>query len=137
MTREEAKELLPAITHFANGGNLWYYTHHNKIWNRQCSVILSNLHDQNIIEDKHFEARKAFSLGEEVEYLINGRWKMATNISDNPKMTYRPKSKEVYEWQWYYENNGRYILTREHYGDEHDKGKELFKFEPSKRKREC
>ena len=37
MTREKCKELLPAITHFVNGGNLWSYV--DKKWIKQKSVF--------------------------------------------------------------------------------------------------
>ena len=65
MTKEQAKKLLPAITHFAKGGNLWGYNSNE--WYKQSKLWLDDDGIQNIIEDKHFEARKADALGEEIE----------------------------------------------------------------------
>ena len=85
MTREQAKKLLPAITHFAKGGNLWCVDTLGQ-WKKQCVVAISNLASQNVIEDKHFEARKAYALGGEVMYFIHfegkQQWVVVTDSSD-------------------------------------------------------
>ena len=137
MTREEAKELHEAFNHFANGGDLWFYNPDINRWYKQ-----DNLYDKarpdicNVIEDKHFEARKAFALGEEIEYKREhfDRWHIIKDASWNDKIQYRPKLKEVYEWQWACRERGNYSLT-DYYTEKQalDYCSGCMKFEPSKR----
>ena len=140
MKREQVKELLPALTHFANGGNLWYWNQESKIWVKQEQLWIGEsvytIH--NIIEDKHFKARKAYALGEEIQYSANNG--KATYIDttlptwDN-LCVYRPKPKEVYEWQWLYPQHGlcNFAITQHKTMEEVLEG--CHKFEPSKRLR--
>jgi hypothetical protein len=65
MNREKAKELLPVITHFAKGGNLWTYTE-TAGWVVQSEICLHGLYS-NIIEDEFFEERKHYALGGDIE----------------------------------------------------------------------
>ena len=98
MTRDKAKKLLSVITHFANGGNLWYY--YNE-WNKQKELFdwNSGFKAFNVIEDKNFEARKAFSLGEDIEarrrsshYPWESVGKALCDFNDS--FEYRPKPKK-------------------------------------------
>ncbi len=139
MTREQAKLLSPVIKYFADGGNLWCYTTQRE-WIKQSEVLLFQNY-ANIIEDKHFEARKAFALGEDIEkrakYQDNSTGKWYTDINptwNNISYEYRPKPKEpVYEWQWIFKRNkSEYGMSSGFYSviaEELD----WVKFEPSKR----
>ena len=139
MPRKEAKTLLPAITHFANGGELWCYIPTSDRWLQQVNVCLGKGCDiSNIIKDKHFEASKADALGEEVEILINkytNEWQIVTHPQWGTHREYRPKPKEVYEWQWYRKSPaGVYVLTSNFFSEPLD-NREYTKFKPSKRLR--
>ena len=93
MTREQAKKLLPAITHFANGGELWCVDTLGE-WRQQTGVTCRILRAENIIKDKHFEVRKHSALGGEVETDTGntGVWKPAKSIiTDVNAIHYRPK----------------------------------------------
>ena len=127
MTRQQAKELSPAITHFANGGNLWY--DNGLIWNKQEEIYTqSDYHSNNIIEDKHFEARKAFALGEEIENQYGDTYRMKDGLlishskylpfseENIDRMDYKINFKEpVYEYQWVIRRNrDGYLKTTKH-----------------------
>ena len=105
MNKEECKKLLPAITHFVNGGELWYYSNTDRKWYKQDNFITqaegSKIH--NIIEDKHFEARKAYALGGEIEFRLTcmSSWLYSSKEPSWNEYEYRPKE-PVYEWQWIY-----------------------------------
>ena len=99
MTREECKELLPIIEHFAHGGNIWQYsTAHNK-WYKQNYIYPDDISRPTVIEDKHFETRKAYALGEEVQV------RQGNDFSDirvplweqREGSEYRPKPKSIYK----------------------------------------
>jgi len=99
MTREQAKKWLPEITHWANGGNLWYW-YDNKEWVKIDNIYFETLDDIKIvIEDKHFEARKAFALGEPIEIsLFNDEpFERCENPIWNDIHKYRPKPKQWYD----------------------------------------
>jgi len=135
MNREQAKELLPAITHFSNGGELWYMSD-NGVWKLQERLICFDLgNKRNIINDKHFEARKAYALGEEIESNhANFGW-IKTTVPTWECDRYRPKPKEVYEWQWYKdEGDGEYYLSGFN-TEEEVTDMDWSKFEPSERLR--
>ena len=112
MTRIETKELLSAIIHFANGGELWWYNPSSDTWKKQIKVWCNkaDMHNDrimNVIEDSHFESRKHFALGGEIEYQNpdTALWQLVEGSIPlfDDWITYRPKPKEpVYEWQWYY-----------------------------------
>ena len=96
MTREQAKELQEAFNHFAEGGKLWSYDYSH--WFKQQGIISdgSAMETDNIIEDKHFEARKAHALGETIQV------RQGNDFSDirvplweqREGSEYRPKPKE-------------------------------------------
>ncbi len=68
MTRKQCKELLPEIAHFSRDGSLWFF---NDIeWIEQNEVLLGGITHSicNVIEDTHFEARKAWALGKPIEF---------------------------------------------------------------------
>ena len=120
MTRTKAKELLPAITHFAKGGDLWWCDTEEPLspnsWKKQIIFGCNNEYKiMNIIEDKHLEARKAYALGKDIETSTFGEsWEVVTDESALwTAKYYRPKPKEVYECQWLlkYKNKDSYELT--------------------------
>jgi len=139
MTKNQAIELLPAIKHFAEGGNLYYYSMVDRKWYAQDVVIISGGASElcNVIEDKHFEGRKSFALGEKVEARrldIEGQtfYDAITPTWDN-KYEYRPKPKDIHEW---------YCMTKLHDGSYTGIGyftardielRNMFRYEPSKR----
>ena len=144
MDREQAKELLPAITHFAEGGELWWYNPSADIWTKQTKIWCSKYDMDNdgiinIIKDKHFEARKADALGEEVEHSNNETiWNIASNPDWLSFEFYQPKPKELYEWQvMYHDDDNLYVLSDVHYAEEEipKAGAGWTRFEPSKRLR--
>ncbi|MCD6435991.1 MAG: hypothetical protein J7L15_06340, partial [Clostridiales bacterium] len=101
MTRVNAKRWLPEITHWANGGELYVYDPFDGIWNVKLAQTFKT--DQTyVIKDKHFEARKAFALGEEVEMYCPSKWvgwvKTHDNMLWNDDWEYRPKPKSK---EWY------------------------------------
>ena len=117
MTRERAKELLPAIKHWSEGNALWYYRKSVQNWYSYTTEKLSFediLKTDYIIEDKHFEARKAYALSKPLEYRRFGttEWKPVTN---NPQWLssyeYREAKPKWYELK---ENIGKAIMVREH-----------------------
>ena len=145
MTRAETIDLQDAFNHFADGGELWFYA--SKEWKIQKEFFHNNFSKHNIIEDKHFEARKAHALGQPIELFDKGAWITLKNMSFppswEPDWDYRPKQLEPeYEWQWIYKTNDhmRYGITEGYYTTRKklDKGNMRHttwaeKFEPSKR----
>ena len=148
MTREQAKKLLSAITHFASGGNLWCYDEIKKEWfvlnDNELNWDLTNKACY-IIEDQHFISRKAFALGEEIETSSFGElWEKVTDESALwTAKYYRPKPKEpVYEYQWLIRRNrDGYLKTTKHITDtEFICGNEwqvIYKIPESKKVRKC
>ena len=146
MTRQEAKGLQEAFNHFANNGNLWHALSPDK-WCIQDELnIRTTSPTENIIEDHHFEARKAFALGEEIEWLTNPNrgsmylpeWLSTSSPDWDDDTEYRPKPKLVYEWQFTSTLGAYdYVMTDKHYTDSSEiKGSASWtKFEPSKRLR--
>jgi len=103
MTRAETIDLQDAFNHFADGGELWFYA--SKEWKIQKEFFHNNFSKHNIIEDKHFEARKAHALGQPIELSYNGIWITLEDMSFpprwDPEWDYRPKQPEP-EYEWYY-----------------------------------
>jgi len=96
MNREQTKQWLPEIIAFAEGKTLWLYN--NKTWciMKSLTFLIDSI---IVIEDKHFEARKAFALGEPIECTcgITTSFKNCINPSWCDMCTYRPKSKQWYD----------------------------------------
>ena len=134
MTRAEAIELQEAFNHFADGGELWYC---NTVdWLKQTALDTKKTkYTTNIIEDKHFEARKAHALGKEVDiYYVNGnKWVTIEHPTwlDNSK--YRPKPNDVYEWFWLMKLPNGYTTVGYATEELAAQYKDWEKFEPSKR----
>ncbi len=74
MTRKYIKRWLPEITHWANGGTLWYYSKASAKWVLATGPINWINDEIYVIEDEHFEARKAFALGEAIQGRKNSHW---------------------------------------------------------------
>ena len=71
MNREQAKKWCKEITHWGNGGKLWYYM--DKKWHIYKGTLFMLYHkDHYIIDDKHFEARKHFALDGKVGIKVDG-----------------------------------------------------------------
>ena len=106
MTREQAKRWLKEIEWWGNGGNLWDYDFPKKRWikwNIEDIYFNSNHPATYIIEDEHFEARKAWALGEPIQYrrkISDGEWKTMQPGNDEPgwhdDYEYRVKRSEWY-----------------------------------------
>jgi hypothetical protein len=101
MNRKEAKRWLPEVIHWANGGELWA-TNEGNDWFKQGELVLNEytcaVSTFNIIEDRHFEARKAHALGEPIEVLgVIGGWSTIDNPTWSQSDQYRPEKKEWYE----------------------------------------
>jgi len=152
MTVKELKILYPATTHMVNGGNLWYYSAVDKKWYVQTNFIMpkerGTIEIYNIIEDKHFEARKAYALGKEIE-VLNGltssrTWAIVHGPAWEDNSVYREvstgkkskKPKPVHEWLWYYESSttdGGFRLGTTYYTKDEVTNHAFKKFKPSKR----
>ncbi len=107
MTREQTNELLPAIQHFADGGNLWGHDDQDG-WYEQFQFWCDEGGIHNIIEDKHFKVRKAFALGASVQYRENSamNWKTIAEPKWENWTEYSITSKKpVYEYQYFYIND--------------------------------
>ena len=98
MTQEQAKRWNKEINHWANGGRLWAYDDEDDKWRNVTEYKIDFYKDTIIvIEDKHFEARKAFALGEPIETkktYDNFTWGIELNPTFNDAVQYRPKSKQ-------------------------------------------
>ncbi len=104
MTKRNATNWGKAIEFWGNGGNLWYWDANFEKWEKyeyDAEIEFSSNRELfYIMEDKHFEARKADALGEKVEFINNeGRW---MDCNDNPEFRangkYRPKKREWYDY---------------------------------------
>ena len=95
MNRETLAKLMPAIEHFNKGGNLWALNQNNEWFNQGEFKFKSENIIFNIIQDKHFDARKADVLGEDVELFDEGKWIIIDThcITWNETYEYRPKPK--------------------------------------------
>jgi len=98
MTQEQAKQWLPEITHWANGGTIYVYDKLDNTWNIVYEETW-RLDQIYVIEDKNFEARKAFALGEPVEIYnkTTGLWSLETNPKWGTGYKHRPKPKKWYD----------------------------------------
>ncbi len=95
MTKEQVKKWRPEIIYWVNGGNLWIRSNEN--WLKCDNDDLVFERDIYVIEDKHFEARKAFALGEpvEVNLTLHGitPWASVEFPLWDDTHNYRPKTK--------------------------------------------
>ena len=137
MTKEQLKKWLPEITHWVNGGDLYIYNPIDDTWNLKINKIF-RVDQIYVIEDKHFEARKAFALDEDIEsrYIGEDDWTLQLYPVWDLCTEYRPKPKEpVYEYQWYDipHLDEVYELSKEHWIEAEVSNASWIKFEPSKR----
>ncbi len=139
MTREEARKLLPAITHFADGGDLYLYK--DNLWKEQQSLFIDKMWAiQNIIKDKHFKARKAFALGEPVEVQYkDSTWHEDIHPKWEWQQDFRPKPKEpVYDYHFTFRRGDEWFMSLGRWQRLEEAmhfitGKDMTRFEPSKR----
>ena len=102
MNRENAKRWEKEIAFWGNGGNLWFLSHNNK-WSKYIIVTpMFDTKDQTafVMEDQHFEARKAFALGEPIEWADKATDWTITESPTWERILYRPKPKPKPE-EWY------------------------------------
>ncbi len=98
MTKENAKKWAKEIEFWANGGTLWGFTPEEGWFEYTIALVFNE--DIYIMEDQHFESRKAFALGEPIEYNME-----ASNLGWSPVLSpiwynhliYRPKPKEWFD----------------------------------------
>ncbi len=123
MNRKHVKRWLPEITHWANGGELWFYQ--DKEWIKYDGGFISTSKCAYVIEDKHFEARKAHSLGEPIEVNLTLSGTTPWTISKFPVWSdmynYRPKKKKEWHdnipedgilcWVWTTDEDEGYIVA--------------------------
>ena len=143
MTLKELRGMYPEITHMVNGGDLWYYSAAGERWCVQTNFITpkerGTIKIYNIIEDEHFEARKAYALGKDLEFCSKecGVWTDITNPVWMSDRKYRKKkAKPIYEWLWYYKNSvkdGVFDLGTVYCTRDEVTNPILKKFKPSKR----
>jgi len=92
MTQERAKELLPVITHWANGGVLWGYSS-NCRWFKYKPYNNINFRSDGlyVIEDQFIEERKAFAVGKDILMRPRGGrfWRPISEPSFNPDFEYK------------------------------------------------
>ena len=121
MTRERAKELLPAIEWWANGGDLWFYDTSVKKWYNYEDVhkdVYFESEDPTayVVGDKHLEARKAYALGKPIEWRhinSNDNWKPVT---DNIALWYAGSEYRPAKPKWYEDekNIGKIVMVRDY-----------------------
>lgn len=111
MNRKQVKHNLKAMEFWGNGGNLWFYRDGGWfIYTLDDIPFTSTERTHFIIEDKHFEARKAFALGMPIEISLNGNqpWQRSTSPSWREYNEYQPKPNEWFDnihkpvlcWVW-------------------------------------
>ena len=68
-------EMLPAMTHFVNGGDLYQYNVVSKQWAKQIRFCMHGGDYGNIIDDEHFTARKSFAINHTILLQVgNNEW---------------------------------------------------------------
>jgi len=69
MLLENAQHNKESICEWINGKSLWNYNDTLKVWEKQTGDITFNLKDKKVyvIEDQHFDIRKAFALEQPIE----------------------------------------------------------------------
>ena len=140
MTKEQLKKWLPEINHWINGGDLYAYGPIDDTWTLKIGDTFRT--DQiYVIKDRHFEARKAFALGEKVEsrYIGKDDWLLQLFPTWGPYLEYRPKPKEpIYDYQFTYRVGDEWFISSGRWQGIKEAmhfivGSDIAKFEPSKR----
>ena len=92
MTREQIKKWLPEMTAYSEGKDILIYYYADNTW-YEAETPSFNINSIYVINDKHVEARKAFTLGEPVEirYRYDKEFQFVTNPIWNDDCEYRPK----------------------------------------------
>ncbi len=96
MRREQVKKSIQEIEFWANGGNLWKYSKRAKQWVLWLGDIYDFMQagkESFVMEDDHFEARKAFALGDPIEVSIQGSDFISTSCPNwnGVNNTFRPR----------------------------------------------
>ena len=118
MTKEKAGEVSKLLKFWADGGTLWTLSPNDRCFKIKYDMSVSFIESEVLImEDAHFEARKAFALGEELECRVIGtsRW-LPEGAFDlwRDNCAYRAKPQEWYNCP---ENRGIPIMVRNNTSD--------------------
>jgi len=94
MTREQAKKWMAEISAFARGSDILLYNTDLEEWtvNHTPQWRIDRLY---IINDKHVEVREAYAMGEDIEYLDDGRWTYIREPNWIDSTEYRVKPKWI------------------------------------------
>ena len=98
MNQEQAKQWLPEVTAFAQSKQLWGWDAVDKFWYKhgKDTMFCDKAPYAYIIEDEHFEARKAHALGKPIQQEFNGVWEDVTH--DMLMWTFKTRPKPL---KWY------------------------------------
>ena len=120
MNREQIKKWLPEIIAYSEGEEILYMSN-SSIW-KEIEYPSFRTDIVYVIDDKHVEARKAFAIGEPIEYSDDGGTTWADELFSTWQndYNYRPKSKEWFDkipkegilcWVWDNYNEGIKVAT--------------------------
>ena len=120
MNKEVIKKYFKEFTHWVNGGEVYYTSIHwtDDTWYKINPTENDSIWEDDfllyVIKDKHFEARKAHALGEEIEHrnrksALTLEWTICKNPLWYEFAEYRPKPKKkktivFEEWVIYFTN---------------------------------
>ncbi len=144
MIREEVERLLPEISHWAKGGVLYWYDSDDKTWEVVENWSLDwYIEVSVVIEDQHFEARKADALGEPIEVYSEstGFWGSCIKPLWSSYREYRPKPKEpTYDYHFTFRRGEQWHISISRWQNLKEAmhfitGEDIAVFEPSKRLR--
>jgi len=104
MNRKRMRQLLPAMKFWAQGGTLHHYDFIDDTWKEMKDDInFLDVGPTYIMEDGHFEARKAHVMGEYLEYPTCGNGWIKTTEPDWTAETYRLSSDNEFNYPIYKE----------------------------------
>ena len=112
MNKELIKKYKAEFDHWVNSGEVHYTDNGNNWWIAHDTHEWNEIDLKYAIKDKHFEVRKAYALGEEIEiYDYGNGWKSVALDSDFKFIDtriYRPKSKTktIVMEEWVYDIRG-------------------------------
>ena len=117
MNKEVIKKYIAEFNYWLNGGEVFAHTDMGWInindskWNWEDDIPY-------VIKDKHFEARKAYALGEEIEYKCyntNYKWEPIKDPQFIYEAEYRtkPKNKTIVLEEWLVTDGKDYWVVQE------------------------
>jgi len=110
MKKENAIEMSKLLKFWGNGGTIWGFSSNDSWFKVKDYMDISLSKYVYVIEDKHFEARKAFAEGKRLQYRnsITGTW----IILDKPTWTQKYYREKPTEWYEHTKNKGIPIMVR-------------------------